>query len=442
MMHVTDSSRRTSLVQLTGEGITLFLVAGILALSGCNGSSDSAPDEGNTAAQAPAVPPLASIESSATQPDGERTAELPKSIESSEDDWALDDPESDAADDEPLVMKEPDPGTPEWLVREIALTRAKSAQKDDPAYRQQQEEIIKLALQAVVKTHSDKEREQIFNNAVHYLADARMQLALLGDSTQVQCLIDDAEQLYRRDAKSFAAMESALKLVQLAEQKAAQQGEEEQKWAKEFSRQARLFAERFPQETHRVALNLISASRACDRARLQQEALTCLSIIKEKFADTPFAEQTAPMMRRLQLPGNPLTDFGGSTHDGGHLTIDQYQGRVVLIAFWASNSARFRSDLKEIRRVLETYPTAIRAIGVNLDRDETAVDRFLEETGIGWKHIFYSDPEKRGAHNLVARHYGVTNVPTYWLVDRNGIVREIDLQPEQLEEALGKMSGR
>jgi hypothetical protein len=73
---------------------------------------------------------------------------------------------------------------------------------------------------------------------------------------------------------------------------------------------------------------------------------------------------------------------------------------------------------------------------VNLDKDELAVDHFLEQTGIAWKHIFYSDPELRGSKNVVAKYYGVNNVPVYWLVDSEGKVRSIDVDPARLEQEL------
>ena len=66
---------------------------------------------------------------------------------------------------------------------------------------------------------------------------------------------------------------------------------------------------------------------------------------------------------------------------------------------------------------------------------------FLRKRALGWKSIFYSNRELRGSRNVVARYYGVSNVPLYWLVDAGGVVRDIDLEPAQLDAALRRAAG-
>lgn len=326
------------------------------------------------------------------------------------------------------VVREPIPGQPGEF-EEVKLTAEQAAEERT----RRQEQIIELAMQAIAKTHQDPDREQIFNNAVHYLTDARLQLALAGDDDQLQMLTENAEALFARDPTSFAAVEAASRLLQLTQTQAQRHGADDARWIDAFARQARLFAEKFPQETSRAAVHLMSAGRLCEQFGRVEEARTCYGMITDKFEETPFADQVSASLRRLQLPGQILTEFGGSTHDGGFTSIDQYRGKSLLIVFWASNSAKFRADLPAIKQTLSKYPERLSVVGVNLDKDEIAVDRFLEETGIGWKHIFYSDPELRGLRNLVARHYGVHSIPQYWLVDPAGKVLSVNVDPAQLD---------
>lgn len=445
------------------EPLPISLGVGVVLLTlfvGCGGGEPPAVPQAESPARSdsptvPVVPPVASIElRSQTEQAPQTTRAAEKSSE--DDDFSF---EEDSTTDASSTVPEPEKGSPEWLIREITRLRTASAnparqpsagnqtsgetvestsEQAEAERLRRQVKIIDLATQAIARTHQDQDREQVFNNAVHYLADARMQLALAGDDEQAQLLKEDAEALFKRDPTSFAAVESSFKILQFLQLQAQKQAADDSKWATAFARQARLFAERFPQESARGAIHLLAAGRACDHLGIESEAKSCMEVIEQRFPESPFAEQAAGTLRRLRLPGQRLHEFGGSTHDGGFVSIEQYRGRTLLIAFWASNSANFAQDLPVIQQTLRKYPDRVTAVGVNLDRDELAVDRFLESSRLDWKHIFYSDPEKRGARNLVARHYGVNKVPTYWLVDPQGTVVSINVDVARLDQAIAE----
>ncbi len=340
---------------------------------------------------------------------------------------------SETTDLELRAVPPPDKGTPEWLLREITRIRTEltvQSQTDPQAAddeiaaqrRAQHEKIIKLARQVVATTHEDDSKVQVFNNAVHYLSDARLELAMSGDTEQAQLLLEDAESLYRRDPKSFAAVESASKVVDLARRKAEQQGKQSPEWCTEYANQARLFAEKFPHEQNRSALMLLTAGQFCDRSGLTDDARGCFAIIRDEFPDTIFAEQVNGFLRRLSLIGQPL-ELAGPTIDGGYVSIDQYRGQLVLIVFWASQSPQFRQDLEQLKVLEQSFgPEGLNVIGVNLDQDEGEIDDFLAEQSLSWPQIFYSEPDKRGGRNPSARYYGVQTVPTYWLIAPSGAV--------------------
>lgn len=356
-----------------------------------------------------------------------------------------------------MVKNEPSSGSPEWMLREIARTRAlplnvvrqpvagKPGQFENvqlppeqvPAERlRRSEQIIEMASQVAAMTHNDAGQAQLFNNAIHYLAEARLERALEGDEEQASLLSDDAETLFKRDPKSFAAIETSHRLLQLTLTQSQKQGAKDARWSQALARQARLFAERFPQESSRAALFLITAAKNCDDFGLNDEARSCLTLVRTDFSKTPFAAQAEAMLRRMDLTGRTLEEFAGSTHDGGFIDIKQLRGKFVLIAFWDSSSAKFQQDLPLLRQVTAARADKVSVLGVNFDRDEVALDRFLETSQLDWRHIFYSDPEKRGAENMVAKYYGVTSGPQYWLVGPDGTVRSVNVKPEQLAQML------
>lgn len=443
-----------------------LLLIGTAILSGC-GKGPSSQAESKTIHQAADV--QEGVQYFAPGPGGT----LPENIQKAsaqqsvrDDDWEkeLDEDRDDKLKDqlfaparEQLVVKEPDKGTPEWMIREITKLRAQpvniirqpvagkagefeNAKLPDEQVpqerRRRSEQVIELASQAIAQTYQDQERQQVFNNAVHYLADARLELALEGDTEQASTLNDDAEVLYKRDPKSFAAVETAHRVLQLTLTQAQKYGEREPRWTQALARQARQFAQRFPQEQSRAAMFLITAGRHCDQQGLLEEAHTCLALVRSEFAKTPFAAQVEAPLRRLELPGKALAEFAGSTHDGGFVDIQKSRGKFTFIAFWSSDSEKFKADAPRLQQTLAAAGNRVVAVGVNLDRDEVALDRFLESTPLPWQQIFYSDAAKRGYDNMVARYYGVAHVPQYWLVGPDGVVRSINVQVDQLPQLL------
>ena len=304
--------------------------------------------------------------------------------------------------------------------QEVDLSPQEIASEQKARLRQ----AVAHAGQVIAATHADRERETQFNNAVHYLCAAHVELAILGEAESARKLGEVAEAIWHEKPKSEAAVESAYRLVELARRMADLYGRQDAEWVRAQARQARLFGERFPEEESRVAVALMDAGRACELAGFTDFARDCYRRIRDRFPDSPYADGIVTAMRRVSLEGRTLAaeDFGGPTIEGGFLSIDRFRGRHVLVAFWMTDSPTFLADLPALKQIEETHQGGLEIIGVNLDQDETAVDRFVDEHDIGWRQVFDPDPENRGAYNVVARFYGITVVPVYWLIGPDGTV--------------------
>jgi hypothetical protein len=424
--------------RLSGAFLSVVLFGCCAVMSSCGGAS------GSTASTEPKSAAMPSAQ--ATAPEKPEPPFLPPTV-SIGSDTKVAAADLEQADDDAralAALAEPDKGTPEWLIREI--TRLNSAPinvvqqpvagkpneftevrlTDEQALAEQKrraEQIVELALEACTKTKSATEKEQIFNNSVHYLALARTTLALEGDTDQVNLLGDEVETLFKRNARSFAAIDAHIKLVELLQLLAEQSGRREPKWGQAAARHARLFAGRFPQDTSRAALALLTAARACESSGQFDEARECFAMIESSFGKTAFAEQAAGSLRRYKLTGRPLEEFAGATIDGGYLSIDQYRGQTIVIAFWSAASPSFQEDLPRIRKAISPFAAnSLTLVGVNLDIDESIVDSYLESVDLPWRTIFFANPDQRGLRNPIARFYGVTTVPQYWIVDSKGSV--------------------
>ena len=112
----------------------------------------------------------------------------------------------------------------------------------------------------------------------------------------------------------------------------------------------------------------------------------------------------------LQQPGT------ASAEDGFDLSA--YEGKVVIVDFWASWCVPCRRSFPWLNSMHDRYgKDGLVIIGVNLDQERSAADEFLHEF-----------PAKFGIHYDVskelAKSYGVEAMPTSYLLGPDGEIRK------------------
>jgi peroxiredoxin len=356
-----------------------------------------------------------------------------------------------------------EPGSPLWILREIQQLRIaplpglpgedSSGNPDEAAAEPSAEEIqkqlastravrrernlqiVKLATEALALTAKDPQLEPEFLAAVGCLLDARLQLALQGDEESVNALYDAAEAFHQKKPGTQAAASAQLTLVNLAHAHTLRYGKNEPRWLQEFSRQAQLFATRFPDEQERSLPLLLAAGRTCELHGLMDDAKSCYGIIPAKFPESPQARQCEGILRRLTLTGQPL-QFAGPTLDGNFISVDDFAGKSVVIVFWASHVKPFHDQVAVLQAVGEKYKNYAQILSVALDSEESEIDAFLEKTKLTWPVIFHVEPDKRGWNAPLAAYYGVSVLPTIWIVDPKGHVADTQVTVDTLEPKL------
>jgi peroxiredoxin len=337
----------------------------------------------------------------------------------------------------------PPEGSPEWLVRRMKDLRARPfPQNDDVSLlaavrRDRNQRIVRMATEAIAEAHDDPEKEETFLEAVRQLMEARLQLALQGDPDDIDALFDDAAALREQAPESPAAAEAAWTTARFTHANALRTAPQETRWLEAWARQARLFAADFPDEQVRALPMLYAAAWSCDLHQMTDEAIGCYALIEQLFPDSDQARQATAALRRLQLPGRPLR-LAGPTRDGRFVSIDELQGKVVLVVFWASDSQRFVDRLPQLEAIARRYERhGLAVLGVSLDEDEAALDAFLEEHVVPGVQIFHPEPDSRRWNNPIVRHYGIREIPMLWLVDHNGIVIDTHADPSRLLDVEG-----
>ena len=146
----------------------------------------------------------------------------------------------------------------------------------------------------------------------------------------------------------------------------------------------------------------------------------------EEFQENnPHPEYTeavqAALYKALKLqPGQPAPEFTLHDLDGQPVSLSQFKGQVVLIDFWASWCAPCIGDLPDLRRIKgKAADQPLVFLNLSLDTDEAAWRETIDKHKIEGVHV-----RADGWSADVAKSYQVNSLPSYYLVDSQGLIVE------------------
>ena len=127
----------------------------------------------------------------------------------------------------------------------------------------------------------------------------------------------------------------------------------------------------------------------------------------------------AALATALKLqPGQPAPDFTLPNLDGQSVSLSQFKGQVVLLDFWASWCVPCINDLPYLRKVKEkTADWPVVFLNISLDADEAAWKEAIDKHEIKGVHV-----RADGWNAEVAKTYQVEGIPSYYLVDSQGLI--------------------
>jgi len=110
--------------------------------------------------------------------------------------------------------------------------------------------------------------------------------------------------------------------------------------------------------------------------------------------------------------------------DGRLVNLADLRGKVVLIDFWSSANAACRQNEFQVARAYKKYhDQGFEIIGISEDTDKQALLTMTQNYGMYWPQYF----DGMGRHNQLASRWGVTSIPTMWLVNKQGLVVNLNV---------------
>jgi thiol-disulfide isomerase/thioredoxin len=134
-----------------------------------------------------------------------------------------------------------------------------------------------------------------------------------------------------------------------------------------------------------------------------------------------------------QTPGIELPSIRQETID-----LKKYQGKVVLLNFWASWCEPCRDEFDELIHLQQIYgPKGFQVIAVNLAESKQRVEAFLKNNQLNADSI----EVLLDTNSQAKRLWRVRAIPTTYLIDRNGQARkywvgELDTESDAFKQAL------
>ncbi len=116
--------------------------------------------------------------------------------------------------------------------------------------------------------------------------------------------------------------------------------------------------------------------------------------------------------------GSVAPDFTLPALDGGHVSLAEQKGKVVLVHFWATWCPPCVEEMPDLERLYQDFRgPEFELLAISVDEDGPGkVRAFMQKNGLSFPALL--DPGRTAASS-----YGTFKYPETFIVDRSGVVR-------------------
>ena len=139
---------------------------------------------------------------------------------------------------------------------------------------------------------------------------------------------------------------------------------------------------------------------------------------------------------KLTAVGKPAPAFTQDDVDGKPVALSSFQGKYVLVDFWASWCGPCRQENPNVVKAFQQYHAkGFSIVGVSLDDARDRWVAAIKKDGLAWTQV----SDLKGWDNRVALLYGIKGIPMNFLLDKNGNIIAKGLTGDALERRLAEL---
>lgn len=120
---------------------------------------------------------------------------------------------------------------------------------------------------------------------------------------------------------------------------------------------------------------------------------------------------------------------------GREVTLNQYKGKIVILDFWQTTCGPCRYTMPMLDKIQDEYSGKLSVLAINLQEPKELVRNYILEQNLHSRVLLDSEYS-------VGDRYGIFAVPMQFLIDQNGVVRNIwvGMHPDtEIKDGINKL---
>lgn len=160
-----------------------------------------------------------------------------------------------------------------------------------------------------------------------------------------------------------------------------------------------------------------------------------LKLLSKDFSNYPTyldIVKTINDMSKVKI-GQQAFNFSLPNTTSEYYDIGKFNNKIILLDFWATWCGPCIKEFPYFQEISNKYQNNIELVFISVDRDKNQWNNYLKNHNLPGIHLL---DEKMKKSDFLANLYGVSSIPSNYLIDANGKIIGINLHGRSLEDAI------